>query len=96
MWTLVPRRFDRVGTWYEGFPGGMAASLVSMAPLGQPQPTEIEMAGKMKLWLANNKDVDAALNTYVRLVAYYEVAMYRFIDNIGLQVVERHWVLKVR
>ena len=90
MWTLVPRRSDRVGTWYEGFPRGMALSLAAMAPLGQIQPTEMEMTIKVKLWLAKNKDIDAVLNTYVRLVAYYEVAMYRFIDNIGLQVVERH------
>jgi hypothetical protein len=84
MRTLVPRRSERVGTWYGGFPRGMAASLVTMAPLGQAAPTEIEMAGKVKLWLAKNKDIDAVLKTYVRLVAYYEVAMYRFIDNIGL------------
>ncbi len=50
----------------------------------------MELIIKVKLWLAKNKDIDAVLNTYVRLVAYYEVAMYRFIDNVGLQVVERH------
>lgn len=61
-----------------------------MAPLGQPQPTVIAVAGKVKLWLTKNKDIDAVLNTYVRSAAYYEVAMYHFIDNIGLQVVERH------
>ena len=90
MWTLVPRRSDRVGLWYEGFPRGMAISLADLAPFQQAKPTEMELIIKVKLWLAKNKDIDAVLNTYVRLVAYYEVAMYRFIDNIGLQVVERH------
>lgn len=90
MWTLVPRRSERVGTWYEGFPKGMAASLISKTPPGQRLPTPIEMESKVKLWLAKNKDIDAVFNTYVRLIAYYEVAMYRCIDNIGLQVVERH------
>jgi hypothetical protein len=46
--------------------------------------------GTVKLWLSNNKDIDSLLMTYVRLNTYYRVAMARFIDNVGLQVVERH------
>jgi hypothetical protein len=30
------------------------------------------------------------LNTHDSLAAYYDIALYRFIDNFALQVVERH------
>ncbi len=49
MWTLVPRRCERVGVWYEGFSRGMAISLVDAAPFSQTQPTEMELIIKLKL-----------------------------------------------
>lgn len=40
--------------------------------------------------LTNDAELVAVLNTHDSLAAYYDVAMYRFIDNFALQVVERH------
>ncbi|CZR56073.1 uncharacterized protein PAC_05961 [Phialocephala subalpina] len=40
--------------------------------------------------LDNNAELFGVLNTHDSLAAYYDVAIYRFIDNFALQVVERH------
>jgi hypothetical protein len=40
--------------------------------------------------LKDNPELVAVLNTHDSLAAYYDVALYRFIDNFALQVVERH------
>lgn len=40
--------------------------------------------------LNENPELAAVLNTHDSLAAYYDVALYRFIDNFALQVVERH------
>ncbi|KAE8449455.1 hypothetical protein EG329_008063 [Mollisiaceae sp. DMI_Dod_QoI] len=40
--------------------------------------------------LDNNAELFGVLHTHDSLAAYYEVAVYRFIDNFALQVVERH------
>jgi hypothetical protein len=45
---------------------------------------------RIKSWLETNGVMAAVFNTHDHLVAYYDVAMDRFIDNVGLQVVERH------
>lgn len=37
-----------------------------------------------------NAELVGILNTHDSLAAYYDVALYRFIDNFALQVVERH------
>ena len=37
-----------------------------------------------------NPELVGVLNTHDSLAAYYDVALYRFIDNFALQVVERH------
>jgi len=37
-----------------------------------------------------NPELIGVLNTHDSLAAYYDVALYRFIDNFALQVVERH------
>lgn len=44
----------------------------------------------VKIWLGKRKDISAVFDTYDRLAAYYSVAMHRFIDNFGHQVIERH------
>lgn len=40
--------------------------------------------------LTSNPELIAVLKTHDLLAAYYDVAIYRFIDNVALQVVERH------
>ncbi|KAN0092307.1 P-loop containing nucleoside triphosphate hydrolase protein [Hyaloscypha variabilis] len=37
-----------------------------------------------------NAELVGVINTHDSLAAYYDVALYRFIDNFALQVVERH------
>ena len=37
-----------------------------------------------------NAELVGVLNTHDSLAAYYDIALYRFIDNFALQVVERH------
>lgn len=87
-WTLMPAYSTLIGTLYNKYISRMAKRLAALDHDTQTPLTTWE--NKIKLWLANNKDVDAVLNTYVRLKAYYEVAMARFIDSVALQVIERH------
>jgi hypothetical protein len=87
-WTLMPAYSTLIGTLYNKYISRMAKSLATLP--NDSHTTRTSWENKIKLWLANNKDVDAVLNTYVRLKAYYEVAMARFIDSVALQVIERH------
>jgi len=41
-------------------------------------------------YIYKHAELVGILNTHDSLAAYYEVALYRFIDNFALQVVERH------
>jgi hypothetical protein len=86
-WTLVPKYSELMGELYKGHIKNMARSLCA---LDDRSDTAALWENKIDVWLAHNKDVDSVLNTYFRLKAYYEVAMERFIDNVALQVVERH------
>jgi hypothetical protein len=45
---------------------------------------------KVNLWLAANSHIVAIFDTHDGLASYYEISMYRFIDNVGHQVIERH------
>jgi hypothetical protein len=89
-WTLMPAYSTLIGTLYSKYIKRMAESLTTLASNGSSANLVTLRENQIKLWLANNKDVDAVINTYVRLKAYYEVAMARFIDNVALQVIERH------
>lgn len=40
--------------------------------------------------LYHDKELAVVLNTHDSLEAYYELARYRFTDNVALQVIERH------
>jgi hypothetical protein len=92
LWTLVPEYSLLVGTLYQE---GIEAMVQCLKELAEEEEDEEEPGARaweeeLKLWLSTNKDIDSLLMTYVRLNAYYRVAMARFIDNVGLQVVERH------
>jgi len=86
-WTLRPRYSTRAGALYNAYITDMAKSLVEL----DDDDRSLEYWDlQIKLWLAGHRNVDTVLNTYVRLKAYHEVAMERFVDNVALQVVERH------
>jgi hypothetical protein len=92
LWTLVPEYSLLVGTLYQE---GIEAMVQCLKELAEEEEDEEEPGAghweeKLKLWLSTNKDTDSLLMAYVRLNAYYRIAMARFIDNVGLQVVERH------
>jgi hypothetical protein len=86
LWTLVPEYSLLIGTLYQE---GIQAMIQCLKELAEDEEDN-DWEGTVKLWLSNNKDIDSLLMTYVRLNTYYRVAMARFIDNVGLQVVERH------
>jgi hypothetical protein len=86
-WTLRPRYSTRAGALYNAYITTMAKSLVQ---LDDDNGSLEYWDRQIKLWLAGHRNVDTVLNTYVRLKAYHEVAMERFVDNAALQVVERH------
>lgn len=93
MWTLVPRHEHLRSTLYDDVINEMATSLAGFAGLSPERAATVPSGQRMnhiKLWLSNNPDVDGVLRTYTHLKAYYEIAMGRFIDNVGLQIVERH------
>ncbi|KAE9366660.1 P-loop containing nucleoside triphosphate hydrolase protein [Stipitochalara longipes BDJ] len=52
----------------------------------KPLPTEVVVNSL----IYKNAEVVGILNTHDSLAAHYDVALYRFIDNFALQVVERH------
>lgn len=87
VWTMNPVYLQYVGQSYTDCTTAMAKSLVNLSNDGTSfsrRETEV------KTWLANNRDVDAALDVFARLDAYYSISRARFTDNVGIQVVERH------
>jgi hypothetical protein len=85
MWTLSPQRLGHVQELHDNRIKDMSEKLLEMT--GGYDAAAIE--AKIKRWLANHPDMIAIFETHDDLVAYYEVAMTRFIDNVGLQVIER-------
>lgn len=93
MWTLVPQYNALMAHLYTDIFDQMVKNHVTLrntAASTQLGDMDLFSQQQVKLWLANNTDINAVLIVYVRLRAYYEVAMARFIDNVGFQVVERH------
>ncbi|CZR60452.1 related to Mx2 protein (GTPase protein) [Phialocephala subalpina] len=89
VWTLSHKNYlHEVGNAYTYCINAMARDLRHLSNDGNSSVSRWEK--EVKAWLANNKDVDAVLNTFARLDAYYRISQARFIDNIGIQVVERH------
>lgn len=85
-WTLRPQYSNLQGTLYNRYINYIGKDLARL----DDRSTPVQWENKIIFWLAQNKDVDTVLETYVRLKAYHEVAMERFVDNVALQVVERH------
>ncbi|PVH84542.1 P-loop containing nucleoside triphosphate hydrolase protein [Cadophora sp. DSE1049] len=88
LWTLQPVYDSTKSKMYNRYIAEMVDSLISLHP--DRNTTRPQLETQVKLWLSNNRDVEKVLNTYVCITSYYEVAMTRFIDNVGMQVVERH------
>jgi hypothetical protein len=87
IWTLNPRRTNRIHKLSQKRIAHMIDQLIRFEFAGT---AEDKVEGAIKLWLGRRKDISAVFDTYDRLASYYEIAMYRFIDNFGHQVVERH------
>jgi hypothetical protein len=60
------------------------------APKGETDIEPVSTETIMHSLIYKNPELVGILNTHDSLAAYYDVALYRFIDNFALQVVERH------
>ncbi|KAH7356790.1 P-loop containing nucleoside triphosphate hydrolase protein [Rhexocercosporidium sp. MPI-PUGE-AT-0058] len=89
-WTLSPRYMSLRGSMYNKYITNMARDLVSLTPDRAATISERERENQVTVWLARNGDVNAVLEIHCRLRTYYDIAMTRFVDNVGMQVVERH------
>ncbi|KAG4440041.1 hypothetical protein IFR05_004491 [Cadophora sp. M221] len=89
-WTLSPRYLSLRGSMYNKYITNMARDLVSLTPDRAATISERERVNQVTLWLSRNGDLEEVLKIHVRLRTYYDIAMTRFIDNVGMQVVERH------
>ena len=90
LWTLVPQFSKKLSTSYEKCVEDMASCLRRLSLNQNVSHSHEHWERQVTLWLASNRQTDTILNTYARLDAYHQVAMARFIDNVGLQVIERH------
>ncbi|KAF8865045.1 P-loop containing nucleoside triphosphate hydrolase protein [Acephala macrosclerotiorum] len=88
VWTINSAYLKTVGRNYTGCINAMTEALVNLSTDDVLSQSKKER--EVKSWLASNRDVDAALNVFARLDAYYRTSEARFIDNVGIQVVERH------
>ena len=52
--------------------------------------SRLSLERKIKAWIGKRSNISAIFKTYDLILSYYLVALNRFIDNIGHQVVERH------
>lgn len=88
VWTLHPQRLERLAALGEKRLDAMANGLMQYWPADQEHRNWIQY--RVKVWLKNNKSISNVFDVYDELQVYYEIAMHRFVDNVGLQVVERH------
>jgi len=87
VWTLNPQWLSRIREFNQRRIDDMTKNLVDLS--GNPENRH-QWSTKVNLWLAANSDVVAIFDTHDRLASYYEISMYRYIDNVGHQVIERH------
>jgi hypothetical protein len=62
-------------------------------PSGPSEPSRINPVSAdliINSIIYKNPELSGILSTHDSLAAYYDIALYRFIDNFALQVVERH------
>ncbi|KAH9223437.1 P-loop containing nucleoside triphosphate hydrolase protein [Leptodontidium sp. 2 PMI_412] len=74
IWTLSPRYMTLSRAMYNKYITNIARDLVSLTPDRAATISERERENQVKLWLSNNKDVDAVSETHVRLRVYYDIA----------------------
>jgi hypothetical protein len=60
------------------------------APTPPSKVNNIPAEVVIRSMIAGNAELSGIFNTHDSLAAYYDIALYRFIDNFALQVVERH------
>jgi Dynamin central region len=98
LFTLHPSKMDRQQAYHKDRVKAITAKYVAANPLaGLPQatapPSKINHLSAdviINSLIYQNAELVGVLNTHDSLAAYYDVALYRFIDNFALQVVERH------
>jgi len=95
VWTLNPQRSERLKERADRRINMLVEQLDDHWEVAAVNPDKRRMQlekteNKIKLWLGKEKNISAVFDTYDRLASYYEVAMNRFVDNVGHQVVERH------
>lgn len=87
VWTLNPQRLSRMRKINQQRIDKMTQDLLEFSS----DPENVQRWSKtVNLWLAANSHIVAIFDTHDRLASYYEISMYRFIDNVGHQVIERH------
>lgn len=74
IWILSPRYMTLSRAMYNKYITNIARDLVSLTPDRAATISERERENQVKLWLSNNKDVDAVSETHVRLRVYYDIA----------------------
>jgi hypothetical protein len=92
-WTANPQRAKQVAKLQNNRVEAMARELEDLESQEEEEEDEEEYRDeetRIKSWLDTNGVMAAVFKTHDRLVAYYDIAMNRFIDNVGLQIMERH------
>src|SRR6266536_1543285 len=98
LFTLHPARCERKQWYHDARVQAITAKLkVNHPGLALPQAAQpatkvshVNAEVLVNSLIYGNAELVGILNTHDSLAAYYNVALYRFIDNFALQVVERH------
>lgn len=95
IWTANPQRAKKVAKLQRNRVEAMTRELEDLESQEEEEDEDGDIDSRdaetrIKSWLNTNGVMAAVFNTHDYLVSYYNVAMNRFIDNVGLQVIERH------
>jgi Dynamin central region len=98
LFTLNPSKMEKQQAYHQARVHAITAKYVTVNPsAGLPQATRPPSAINhvpadliINSLIYGNAELVGVLNTHDSLAAYYDVALFRFIDNFALQVVERH------
>lgn len=98
LFTLHPAKRERKQWYHDARVKAITAKLkvahpeTSLPQAAQPatKVSHISADVVVNSIIYGNAELVGILNTHDSLAAYYDIALYRFIDNFALQVVERH------
>jgi hypothetical protein len=97
LFTLHPIKQERKQAYHDKRVNAITEKLKVLNPnidvCGPSEPSKLNPVSTK--WIVNsiiykNPELSGILSTHDSLAAYYDIALYRFIDNFALQVVERH------